>query len=498
MIDMSQWEDLVADVVHDLRLDPRNVRLDLPDKVPESDIIQDLFANEKALDLVESIARVGFLTHEVPIVVERSGEFVVVEGNRRVAALKAIQNPHLAPDFQTRISRLAQEFPDRAAICRITVKRAPSQDDADQLVAALHTGNQRRPWSPSRQAAFFQAQLDAGKTPEELIQRYPTVDVRKFITRSDILEIFRSVNYDDPDLGDYTRKRSFPVSVLARLFENGEFLDLVGIQVQRDTGRALLQGSPDTFKRVATKILGDMRKGIINTRILNKVKSKSYQCYLGELRNLVEDDHYGETDAEHDQSNRSDLFYDSKSTESVTVQPGRPSRVVECVEPDSAHSGEAPRCDSKPLRRKSNSLKTDGLSVPEGFPEVVRRILSELSDINIVKFPNATFDLLRSFLEKTIKAYAESIHEDILGANSSKRGHIALSACLEWVEGYYRRIGNKSIVQVVKKIKDGGSGFVESKECLDAINHNHNIGAEPDDVRRSWNAMFPLMKAMLS
>ncbi len=95
MIDMSTWEELVVDVVHDLRLDPHNVRLGLeaPERVPESDIVQDLFSNEKALSLVESIVKVGLLTHEVPIVVRRGNQLVVIEGNRRVAALKQFRTP---------------------------------------------------------------------------------------------------------------------------------------------------------------------------------------------------------------------------------------------------------------------------------------------------------------------------------------------------------------------------------------------------------------------
>lgn len=141
MIDMSTWEELVVDVVNDIRLDPRNVRLDIPTGLPEPDIVQDLFTNERALSLVEGIAKVGLLTHEVPIVLERDSQLIVVEGNRRVAALKAIQNPYLAPDHQARIEKLARVIPDRNAIRRITVKKAPTQDDADQLVAALHTGN---------------------------------------------------------------------------------------------------------------------------------------------------------------------------------------------------------------------------------------------------------------------------------------------------------------------------------------------------------------------
>jgi hypothetical protein len=173
MIDMSTWRDVQADVIDNLRLDPRNVRLEIPYGVPESDIIHDLFANEKAFNLVEAIARVGYLTHELPIVVIRDGEMVVVEGNRRVAALKAIQNPFLAPEFRAKIARIAEQIPDRDSLKKIFVKIAPSQDEADQLIAALHTGNQRLPWSPSRQAAFFQAQIDSGKSLKQLLDQYP-------------------------------------------------------------------------------------------------------------------------------------------------------------------------------------------------------------------------------------------------------------------------------------------------------------------------------------
>src|ERR1039457_7658993 len=113
MVDMSTWPDRQADVVDDLHPDPRNVRLDLetPQSVPESDIIQDLFTNEKALNLVEAISQDGYFTHELPIVVMRDGQMIVVEGNRRLAALKAIQNPYLAPDHRAKITKLVERIP---------------------------------------------------------------------------------------------------------------------------------------------------------------------------------------------------------------------------------------------------------------------------------------------------------------------------------------------------------------------------------------------------
>ena len=497
MIDMSTWEELVVDVTNDIRLDSRNIRLDTPEGIPESDIIQDLFTNEKALSLVEDIVKVGFFTHEVPIVVERNGQLIVVEGNRRVAALKAIQNPHLVPDHQARITKLAQSVPDRDAIRRITVKKAPSQDDADQLIAALHTGNQRVAWSPARQAAFFQTQLDAGKLPENLISQYPTIDVRKFITRAKILELFRNVNYDDVSLGDYARNRRFPVSTLARLYENDKFLNLVGIGIRNDTGDVTLSVSRDLFKQVATKIVSDIRDGVINTRILNKTSSDRYISYMDDLRNLM--DQYRDDGPTDD--GRPDKTPNSPPSPSPKRQKQhdsgnqeqKSSREQDDANPD---SNEPERDKSKNFPKKKNYLDIGSLSVPPKFPPSIHKIVKELSTINITRFPNATLDLLRTFLEKTIKAYAATLNKEIKNSFNDQ-GFVYLSHCLKWLENHFKSTGQGPLIQPVVKIRTGKKGFVASKDFLDATNHNHYIFATPDDVRECWETIEGFMKAVL-
>lgn len=85
MLDTSQWQRLTLRVQDQLFLDPKNVRLETTTAQVEADIIEDLFDNENAFDLVDAIAKIGYLTHEVPIVVKRQGKYIVVEGNRRLA-----------------------------------------------------------------------------------------------------------------------------------------------------------------------------------------------------------------------------------------------------------------------------------------------------------------------------------------------------------------------------------------------------------------------------
>ncbi|OYX56497.1 MAG: hypothetical protein B7Y93_03635, partial [Micrococcales bacterium 32-70-13] len=191
-------------VLGELHLDSKNVRLETTDAQVEADIIEDLFKNEDALGLVEAISRIGYLTHEVPIVVKRKGEYVVVEGNRRLAALKAIQNPKLVPDFEARVSTFAKSLgTTREQLASIEVLVAPSPDEADQLIAALHTSNPRRPWSPARQAAFFQAQIDAGRNLKQLVDRYPTIDVKDFVLRARLVNRLKTAVKDEPALVDF-------------------------------------------------------------------------------------------------------------------------------------------------------------------------------------------------------------------------------------------------------------------------------------------------------
>lgn len=493
---MSTWEEMKVDVVGGVALDPRNVRLDIPEGVPESDIIQDLFANEKALNLVEGITKVGLLTHEVPIVVERKGQLVVVEGNRRVAALKAIQNPYLAPDHRSRIGRLVGDVEDRAALRYITVKKAPTQDDADQLIAALHTGNQRVAWTPARQAAFFQAQLDAGKTAEKLIAGYPTIDVRKFIARSRILELFRGVTYDDPSLRDFAHKRRFPVSTLARLYDNEKFLALVGVAIGAD-GDVSVSPPAELFKQIATKIIGDIRDNKINTRLLNRTSSDTYVAYMDELRDLVNE---FEADGPAESGSSSEGGSVSGATGRSSPGSGGQSRSEPAaVGPNSgsAASVSGP-AGSKPApaRAKSRYIDMSNLVVPPGFPASIHQIHNELGALRIDRFPNATLDLLRTFLEKSIKAYAEAIGDEVK-KKSQEQGFVYLSNCLVWLEEHFKSTKQTALVQPIQKIRGIKTGFVGTKEHLDATNHNHQIVATPDDVREAWVMMEPVIKAVL-
>lgn len=505
MIDMSLWEEMTVDVVGQIHLDPNNVRIEQPEGVPEADIIHDLFATEKAFALVEGIVKVGYLTHEVPIVVRRGRKLIVVEGNRRVAALKAIQNPYLAPEFQARIAKLTNGL-NLDSLKTISVKRAPSQDEADQLIAALHTGNQRVAWTPNRQAAFFQAQIDAGKTPEQLIRQYPTVDVKKFVVRSRILNLFRAVKYVDPALVDYVKQRRFPVSTLERLYNYDQFMELAGIEVDDANAMVKLVSRRAVFSQIAEKVIGDIKLNRINTRTLNSTASDSYRKYMDELKDLVD----SISDIMDDDDDEGGLGFAENPPAGKTRGGG--GRATDgggggsdgASKTDDDPSDAVPNDDSAPSppapsrsRQNRAFLDMQKTEVPDFYPVAIKSIHAELSSINIQRFPNASLDLLRTFLEKLIKAYASKLGEDIKKVSNTK-GFVQLSHCLEWLENYFRNNGKTQYIQVIAKIKGKGFGsYIPTLDHMNAINHNHEIFATSDEVKDCWLGMAPIVKVML-
>lgn len=99
--------------VSDLIFDPENPRL--PKSVNgnnESEVIQWMLENENVTELMASIAEKGFFAAE-PLLVSLSkkveGKWEVIEGNRRLTAVKLLKNPELAVSRRNTISEIIQE-----------------------------------------------------------------------------------------------------------------------------------------------------------------------------------------------------------------------------------------------------------------------------------------------------------------------------------------------------------------------------------------------------
>lgn len=104
----------------DLRFDPKNPRFyRLNDASKDSEVIEEMLDEEGVQDLMLSIGQKGYFEGEPLIVVSKTGAapFIVVEGNRRLAAVKLLNQQLLPPKRrstsikQIRDEAEAQNFP---------------------------------------------------------------------------------------------------------------------------------------------------------------------------------------------------------------------------------------------------------------------------------------------------------------------------------------------------------------------------------------------------
>ena len=484
VLDTSGWPEKTLDVLTDLHLDPRNVRLENVEAKVETDILEDLFVNENAFGLVEGICKVGYLTHDVPIAIKRGKKYVMVEGNRRLAALKAIQNPQLIPTHKARIAGLAADLDDRSALRKIRVLVAPNQTEADKLVAAIHTGNIRKPWTPARQAAFFQAQVDSGKSLKTLRARYPTIDVETFVFRAQVLNAFRSAKFKDPALRDHLESKEWTrgLSVLARIFDSKAFRELTGFRMDKN-GKLLKSISKAQFTEIASIIVEGMRSGDLTTRSLNKVTSPRFGRLIDEIEEILKPDTKS--------GGGSGSASNGGKTGTATGGNGRKGGTNGTAGKDGGTaSGGSGR------GRKQRFLALDQIALPESYPVALRRCVKELSVLDVQEFPNSAFLMMRAILEKTIKAFAEAKGEDIKG--SGEKGRVQLNHALKWLLSYTRKNGPTNMIQPIERVRGGKLVYMSSSDTLNAVNHNHKFGVDPDDALRMWDAIDPLVKMTIS
>lgn len=115
----------VSDLTFDLK-NPRLPEFDLNDSATEAEVIRVLWEAMDVKELVMSIAASGFFSHEPLVVAEEGGKNVVIEGNRRLAAVKILLNPALAEDLKADLPAITED--EKRALQELPTMRGTHKD----------------------------------------------------------------------------------------------------------------------------------------------------------------------------------------------------------------------------------------------------------------------------------------------------------------------------------------------------------------------------------
>lgn len=111
MNDYRKWPEKTVSVMS-LALDPQNPRIPTGSrKVKERDLVAQLIEYDKVYELAQAIAEQGYYPTEILIGIEEQGRKIIIEGNRRLAALKLLLSPAVAPqNLQRKFQRLSSQI----------------------------------------------------------------------------------------------------------------------------------------------------------------------------------------------------------------------------------------------------------------------------------------------------------------------------------------------------------------------------------------------------
>lgn len=444
--------------IQSILLDTSNIRI--PDiKGSQESIIQDLFANEDAFEIVKSYVHSGIYPDEFPVAIRENNRIIVIEGNRRVAALKALNNPDLVPQYKSKLIQYKN-----LKLNQIRVVIAPNREELVKFLANKHTLTLRRNWKPLRQAYFYKSQIDNGKTIDQLKSEYPDHDITKFIRMLDMHKLAKSIDYNSSEINILVHdERKFPITNLERMYDDPSIRNFLGISFNIN-GQVHGHIRLSEFNKGYKKIIEDVATGEIDSRKYNTEKQKKEYVSKFPL----------------------DLKPDISKIGTFTTANIKEINLKK-EELENKH-GKSERSLKGLFRAKNLPFNIQNSSI--------KILYNELKDIPVDNFPNATHDLLRSFLECSLVNYLKNknVYHEI---QKNNKHNPKLSEMLNYIINTKSSlINDSSIIQVLQQIKSQYSEDY-SLERMNMINHNENWVSTGKEVRAAWARLEKFIRILL-
>jgi hypothetical protein len=148
--------------VNKLHFDFKNPRLaefKLTAGDPEEEILKVLWEAMSVEEIVLSIASSGFFTHEPLIAVEeplhKKKSLIVIEGNRRLAAVKSILHPEILENYHINYSRISVSTKIKKELTTLPVIKIGNREEAWKYIGFKHING------PAKWGSYAKAQYIA-------------------------------------------------------------------------------------------------------------------------------------------------------------------------------------------------------------------------------------------------------------------------------------------------------------------------------------------------
>ncbi len=429
--------------IDSLLLDSANPRIELAENQREAlqKILDD--QEEKLYNLAESIIEDGLSPIERLLVMAAPGapkQYVALEGNRRVVALKILSNPsiltgmEMSSSLQRRFETISADF-DKSQIEPIDAFQVATRADATRWIYLRHTGeNEGRgvvDWTGVAAARF------RGEDP--------ALQTLEFVKKHGGLSAAQQEL-----LGHY-----FPITTLDRLLRTPGVRRLIGVDIVKG---ALVTGLP------ASEVVKPLRRLVLDLaeKRVNVSGLKSRDQQMDYVKALSSED-----------------------------KPNL-SKMGPVHQVGSLHDASlGPEPDARTRVRAGVVRKTvaPGRFRPGIANAKIHAILKELKGLNAEKFANSGAVLLRVFLELSVDSFLEKngipLQTKVAPSRSvDKNLRKKVSESIEHMVKNHDA-DRKDFLSVSRGLSDSASPF--SIELLHAYVHNRFVTPKGKDLISAWD-----------
>lgn len=464
--------------VASLHLDSKNPRLgrEVTSQAPR-DIIQYLFDHDKALEVAESIVSRGYFPNEPLLAIEEDGKYVVVEGNRRLAALKALREPGiLEGSYYRQVERLSRRITDPSTIATVPVTIAPNRRTTDRLLAGRHIGTPVLAWQAENRASFILDKLAEGYTNVQLRDElgFTLMDIQDARQTRAIADMARSLDLPEEVKSKLDNPRAKVFTTLERVFDSSVGREYLMVEPNPDHG---LKGitTKGEFLRGFKKLVVDVALGKQSSRSLNTTDN---------IRQYFES-------------------WNKEELPSIKRGSFFPSDLIKGKSIASPSEESRPKKIQEKLKQESKTVVPKDLKIRFGDERLID-IRRELTKLKRKDYPNAGAVMLRVFFELAVKDYLKRIGElpritERIEKKEARKlpdiGPAMKQLVPEILKIAESKLSSSDFALVAKAIKyDHSAPFTISD--LNAFVHSSDLPGERD-IQQFWIRTEPLFRLML-
>ncbi|HCF8498962.1 TPA: ParB N-terminal domain-containing protein [Klebsiella variicola] len=221
---------------NELILDPKNPRLyngqSFSDNTEPHELVKALADNADLDELIKSISENGYMSIEPLIVMKRGDKYVVLEGNRRLAAIKLLTEDGLARKCRVVVpSKLPQSVVD--SLKEVAVYLVKDESEARSFIGFKHVNGPHK-WDSFAKAQFaykwFISERHKGLTIDEITKKLGDSNntVRSIVSAMFVLE--QAKNQEIYDINSDRMSPKFSFSHLYTALNRSEYKDFLGLE----------------------------------------------------------------------------------------------------------------------------------------------------------------------------------------------------------------------------------------------------------------------------